>query len=160
MSECTIALVEESDYAKNMECKEVIYASTVEDCIRLVNEKKADLGFDNRATVDYYIYDIYANLVTDLRAGHSADICVTVSDRSGNELLAILKSYIGSVGEDVLENTMPRTVYIIRKIPLSCWPVPTRCCQCRLSACSSSPYLPRFCLELPAAGKRSSMRCL
>ena len=103
LSECTIALVEESDYAKNMECKEVIYASTVEECIRLVNEKKADLGFDNRATVDYYIYDIYANLVTDLRAGHSADICVTVSDRSGNELLAILNSYIGSVGEDVLE---------------------------------------------------------
>lgn len=104
LDQCTLALVDKSDRGEYFGAKSIIYGKTVEDCIRLVRDGKADIGYDNRSTVSYYDYDMYANLVMDPSIGTYADISVAVSNDGGNELLAILNNYIESVSDTRLAN--------------------------------------------------------
>jgi signal transduction histidine kinase/CheY-like chemotaxis protein len=99
IKECTLALVDKSDRGNYFGSKNVIYGETVEDCIRLVRDGKADVGYDNRSTVAYYDYDLYADLVMDPNVGDYADITIAVSNKGGNELLAILNNYIESISD-------------------------------------------------------------
>ncbi|MDD3336886.1 MAG: ATP-binding protein [Eubacteriales bacterium] len=102
LQDSTVALVQSREQVPSIDCKDIIYCENVKECIRIVNAGKADIGFDNRQSVAYYIYDLYANLVTTPMISQQLDICFLVSTKVGNEFLAILNNYVRNIGADQL----------------------------------------------------------
>lgn len=108
ISQSTVVLVNKSDRANTLNCKKVVYAPTIKDCVRMVKSGEADVGIDNRTTVSYYMADTFANFEIDPQVGHFATITMGVSKKNSNELLAILNNYIDSIPDDVLADYYAR----------------------------------------------------
>ncbi|MDD4850439.1 MAG: transporter substrate-binding domain-containing protein [Gemmiger sp.] len=100
--EATVALVNASELADTVPHRDILYCDTVRDCVQAVNTGRADVGYANRSSVNYYVYDLFATLLVNPQVGYKSDICITLSTRVDNEILAALNKYIRSVSDETL----------------------------------------------------------
>lgn len=124
----TIAIIKGmGEYIDIYKYKKIVWCDDSEECIRAVKDGKADVGLGDRSALEYYMYDMYSDLVTNQVPDKKQDICVAVSKERDMKLLAILNPYIHSISEQ--EKTTYLTVgnihthkvslsYIIRKNPV------------------------------------------
>ncbi|MDD2232034.1 MAG: ATP-binding protein [Sphaerochaetaceae bacterium] len=102
LSECTVALPTGSDLADSIQCKQFVYGASDRDCILMVDQGKADVGYGIRLTTAYYTYDTFASLITTPVVGMDKDICFALSRNLDKDLIAILNSYIADISNETL----------------------------------------------------------
>lgn len=93
----TVALVKGSDQADSLTAKEFVYFQTLEECMRAVRDGKADCGYANSRSVDYYNYELYANLTTVPVPGTDQGIGFFVARENDPKLVILLNRYLRSV---------------------------------------------------------------
>lgn len=81
------------------EYEEVIYCDSSKDCIKAVEQGKADIAFASRDAMQYYIYESGSTLVTSLVPGQTVNVTFPVSRKSDSALLTALNGYIDSISE-------------------------------------------------------------
>lgn len=84
----------------------VIYCGTAEECIKAVNDKKADLAVGDRSVMEYYIYETYSTLATSLITGGTQDVCVALSKNSEPAFMEAFNDYVYSLSD------LDKTVYL------------------------------------------------
>lgn len=102
LSECTVALPIGSDIADSIKCKQFVYGKSDRDCILMVDQGKADVGYGIRLTTAYYTYDTFASLITTPVVGMDKDICFALSRNLDKDFVAILNSYIADISNETL----------------------------------------------------------
>ena len=86
--------------------KDVIVCENERECIKLVDERKADVGMGDRSILEYDIYEAYSSLTTSLMPGQTQNVSIAVSRGQDVALIEALNLYIYSLSDAT------KTVYL------------------------------------------------
>ncbi len=90
---------------EGMEAARVDYYTNIEDCIDAVEKGKADFGYGNKYSVDYYfIQNIYRNLVTYPVVSPEKQYCFGFSPRVSPQVIACFNQYIETIDSATLRS--------------------------------------------------------
>ena len=93
-------IVDTSDY------KDVIVCENEQECIKLVGERRADVGIGDRSVLEYDIYEAYSTLATSLMPGQTQNVSIAVARGQDVALIEALNLYIYSLSDAT------KTVYL------------------------------------------------
>ncbi len=85
---------------------DVLLCNDAAECIRAVDDGRADIVAGDRSVLEYYIYDTHSALTTSLISGGAQSVCVAVSRARRDDLLGVLNSYLSCLPD------MTKTVYL------------------------------------------------
>ncbi|MEG0090579.1 MAG: ATP-binding protein, partial [Oscillospiraceae bacterium] len=110
-SQCILATSEDSALIKEEEYKGVHHYTSVEECVKAVNGGRADVGFANSYSVDFYSMN---NRCTNLQVvpvtGSMRTIGFGVVDPRDIQLLSIINKRVRTIGEDEIDGYLLQEV--------------------------------------------------
>lgn len=104
LADSVVAVIERSDIVDGIECKEVKRYATTEECVHAVDRGEADVGYGNRAAVNYYLFDTLANLKVSLVVGKSQTVQFALSHTSDPVFISTLNRYIQNLDDATLNS--------------------------------------------------------
>lgn len=96
----TVALINGSDLADHIKYKDIQYYSNTLECIQAVNSGAADIGYGNSRCVEYYMYDIYANLTSIPLLSETQNMEISISKDTGDTFITLINKYIQDIEEN------------------------------------------------------------